>query len=343
MDMTLNQFQHCLVGAAQSPVRLPMMAWSAPGVGKSALIIQTAQLLREITGEHWGVIDERLSQLDSVDLRGVPDVQSGRTKFMPPDWLPDEERDGKRGILFLDELTLAEQSTQHAGYQLILDGALGSYTLPKGWIVVAASNRSQDKTGVGSLNSALMNRFAVHAEIVVDFESWAQWAADAGIRPEIVAFLSFRRELLHEYPEGGMPKGTRAFASPRTWAYASGLLDLQLPADEEHASLCGCVGRGPASEFAGFLQIYRNLPDIRALIADPDGSPLPTDPAVQYAIAACVSRMVDRHTFRACARLCERMAPEFAVLMVRQAVSRDETLKQAPGYSDFKITHQQTL
>ena len=41
----------------------------------------------------------------------------------------------------------------------------------------------------------LRNRF-VHLEFEVDAQEWSEWAIQAGIRPEVIAFLRFRPELL---------------------------------------------------------------------------------------------------------------------------------------------------
>jgi MoxR-like ATPase len=44
----------------------PVMAWGKPGVGKSAAVRQAA------TDHDAALVDIRLSQYDSVDLRGIP-------------------------------------------------------------------------------------------------------------------------------------------------------------------------------------------------------------------------------------------------------------------------------
>ena len=121
----------------------PVMLHGSPGVGKSQVVKQVADKL--------GIemIDLRLSQLDPVDLRGVPSVDKikvgktevGKTNWNVPSFLPTEGN----GILFLDEINSAAQATQAAAYQLVLDRKLGDYELPSGWAMVAAGNRSTDR------------------------------------------------------------------------------------------------------------------------------------------------------------------------------------------------------
>jgi hypothetical protein len=45
--------------------------------------------------------------------------------------------------------------------------------------------------------AALANRF-MHLNFEVDFEDWRVWATNAAVHPTVIAFLSLRRELLHD-------------------------------------------------------------------------------------------------------------------------------------------------
>jgi MoxR-like ATPase len=103
----------------------PVMLWGPPGVGKSDMIRQT--------GERHGapVIDIRLSQMEPSDLRGIPFRNGEFVEWAAPAILPDEERHGGEGILFLDEINSAPPSVSAAAYQLILDRRLGEYRCPR--------------------------------------------------------------------------------------------------------------------------------------------------------------------------------------------------------------------
>ncbi len=70
----------------------------------------------------------RLSQLDPVDLRGVPAIKNDQTVWMPPVFFPKDPN--SQGILFLDELNAAPPSVQAAIYQLVLNRRMGEYLLP---------------------------------------------------------------------------------------------------------------------------------------------------------------------------------------------------------------------
>ena len=93
----------------------PVMLWGPPGVGKSEMVAQVAK------SNSVEVIDIRLSQMEPSDLRGIPFRNNGSVEWAIPAMLPNTERHGETGILFLDEITSAAPSVSAAAYQLILD------------------------------------------------------------------------------------------------------------------------------------------------------------------------------------------------------------------------------
>ena len=97
----------------------PIMIWGPPGVGKSC-IIAAATARAGI-----GLVDVRLAQMEPTDLRGIPFRDGSNVQWAIPTLLPDRERHGWRGVLFLDEITSAVPTVTAAAYQLILDRRLG--------------------------------------------------------------------------------------------------------------------------------------------------------------------------------------------------------------------------
>jgi hypothetical protein len=196
--------------AAQQPV----FVWGGPGIGKSAVVKQLAEALK-ITLQ-----DVRALLLDPVDLRGLPFLgNDGRSKWATPEFLPQEGS----GILFLDELNAAPAMVQASCYQLVLDRKLGEYTLPEGWAIIAAGNRDSDRGATTRMPTPLRNRF-VHLDFEVDVHDWSDWAIHVGIRPEVIAFLRFRPELLSAFD-----RDTNAFPShvPGSLSPASSALAIR--------------------------------------------------------------------------------------------------------------------
>ncbi|RMD71780.1 MAG: MoxR family ATPase, partial [Gammaproteobacteria bacterium] len=235
----------------------PVMLWGPPGVGKSQMVAQI--------GKRHGVpvIDLRLSQMEPSDLRGIPFRVGDRVEWAVPSLLPDEERHGPFGILFLDEINAAPPTVSSAAYQLILDRRLGEYVVPEGWAIFAAGNRQGDRGVTYQMPAPLANRFA-HFEVEVNLDDWVAWALENGIDERIIAFLRFRPERLFQFDAAANPT---AFPSPRTWEFAHRALQkFDERPDLLGAALHGSIGQAAALEFMAFLRSLDQLPDIDAIL-----------------------------------------------------------------------------
>src|SRR5262245_8144949 len=205
--MTPDALATTLETLAAAGVRLSVMIWGPPGIGKSATVRAVAAKLGV------GLVDLRISQLAPTDLRGLPVPDSGVARWLPPEFLP---RKG-RGVLFLDEINLAPPAVQGIAQQLVLDRRVGSYTVPDGWFVWAAGNRREDRAATFDMPAPLANRF-LHFELEPDLDGFLRYAARNDLSHEIVAFLGFRPALLH-----ALDPSRPAWPSPRSWEMASQL------------------------------------------------------------------------------------------------------------------------
>ena len=249
-----------------------------PGVGKSSIVKQVALDLG------MAFIDIRAVLLDPVDLRGVPSIERGRTRFNPPDFLPKEGC--KDTIVFLDELDKAPMLTQCGLLQYALDKRIGEYVSPPNVTIIAAMNRQSDRAGSQKLNTALANRF-VHFHLQEDKEEWKEWALQADIHQSVRAYLDFRPSHLLDFDPA---RPGNAFASPRSWEFLStALKSLQasgVGGEVLAAAIAGCVGEGVGAEFSTFLRVYDKLPDVAAMLKNPTKAKIPEDASIRYAIMA---------------------------------------------------------
>jgi ATPase family associated with various cellular activities (AAA) len=307
--------------------RQPAFIWGAPGIGKSSVVAQLA------TSLNVALQDIRALLLDPVDLRGLPYVEDGRSRWAVPEFLPSNGS----GILFLDELNAAPAMVQAAFYQLVLDRRLGEYSLPDGWMIIAAGNRDSDRAQTTRMPTPLRNRF-VHLDFEVDAQEWSAWAISAGIRPEVIAFIRFRPQLLSAFD-----RDANAFASPRSWEFVSRILDGSPDSAVEHEMFAGAVGSGAATEFSGFLKMFRELPNIDAILLNPRGEPVPESPAAQYAVASALAHRASDTNFDRICHYLDRMPTEFRVLSVRDATLRDQKIKYTAGYTKWAVENHHVL
>ncbi len=256
----------------------PVMLWGPPGVGKSQMIAQIADR------HNAPLIDIRLSQMEPSDLRGIPFKNGETVVWAIPAMLPNKERHGEEGILFLDEITSAPPSVSAAAYQLILDRKLGEYEVPDGWAIIAAGNRQGDRGVTYSMPAPLANRFS-HYEVDVNLDDWVAWAYANQIDERIIAFLRFRQDLLFDFDPSQNPV---AFPSPRSWEYAHRALQKF---DENHDLLTGalqaCVGNAAGIELRAFIDSLDQMPDLDAIVKGED-IPAPKEIDLQYAVASAL-------------------------------------------------------
>jgi len=258
----------------------PVMLWGPPGVGKSQFIAQVA------AKHQVPLIDIRLSQMEPTDLRGIPFRVNDMVEWAIPAMLPDQERHGPTGILFLDEITSAAPTVSTAAYQLILDRRLGDYFIPDGWAIFAAGNRQGDRGVTYSMPAPLANRFT-HYEVEADLDDWVMWAHAYGIDERVIGFLRFRPDLLFNFDPAHNPI---AFPSPRSWEFA----DRALKKFTSMPTLLGdglqaCVGPAAGIELKAFIDSMDQLPDIDGIIQGSE-SQVPQGIDLQYGVAAALVR-----------------------------------------------------
>lgn len=232
-------------------IKRPIFIWGPPGIGKSDIVHQIA------SEQHRPVIDVRLSLWEPTDIKGIPYYNSTLNSmcWAPPVELPSDP--DSNAILFLDELNSAAPATQAAAYQLILNGRVGTYVLPKNVSIVAAGNRETDKGVTYRMPAPLSSRF-LHIELRTDFDDWLYWATANNIHEQVVGYISFAKQDLYDFD----PRSpSRSFATPRTWSFVSSLLkDDDLDDNTLTDLISGAVGEGLAVKFMAHRKVAKQMP-----------------------------------------------------------------------------------
>jgi MoxR-like ATPase len=235
------------------------MLWGTRGVGKSSIVHEVA--------EHYKVplVDLRLTTIEPVDLRGAiyADDLQGKTVWFPPEFLPTSEQPA--GILFLDELTAADQRLQISAYSLILDRKVGNYRLPEGWQVIAAGNASYHGTISHDMGTALADRM-FHFNVQTVIEAFLAHAVTKGFAPEVMAYLRVRPDKLDD-TQAQLANDHLVGASPRGWEDVSNVLKSGLSQTSQRTFVQGRIGAANAAEFFGVLRELQAGADVVALLA----------------------------------------------------------------------------
>ena len=341
--------------------RMAVCIAGQPGIGKSDM----ARLLAKRHSAR--LVDIRLSQYDSVDLRGIPSI---RNVVIPPQVLPGEHLSAQdiaalsthttttawnlpatlpfKGnpnfnendeliILFLDELGSAQPAVQAPAYQLTLDRSVGEHVLMDNVVIIAATNRDGDKGVHHRMATPLANRF-VWAELVPDVEASTLYAQEQGWPAVWSAFINFRKPLLSTFDDV-MQKAptTKAFATPRSWAKAMMFYaDQQMSLRTKQIAIAGSVGEGPAADFWSFVDIWQSVATyMPRILKEPTTVDLPTEMGLTYAIAVSVSGNMDTKNVATYHSYLVRLDPEYVILAWQLGINRDKALMGTPEFLDF--------
>jgi len=291
--------------------KLPVFIWGAPGIGKSSIVKQIA------AAKELEFIDLRLSLLDPTDLKGIPffNAETKEGVWAKPSFLPSVE--GSKGILFLDEINTAPPAVQASAYQLILDRKVGEYELPKGWSIVAAGNRENDRGVVYKMPPPLANRF-VHFEMEVDFDDWKTWAYSAKIESSIVAYLAYDKSMLFTFDATSNEK---SFATPRSWEYVDSIIKSGIEIELILDSISGAVGREAAIGYLSFKKVMRDLPDLNTVLDGTLTEIEEEDPKVMMALAiGLVNALLENNSEKVIDNVLKfslSLPGEFSIMLVK--------------------------
>ena len=298
----------------------PIMVWGAPGLGKSSIISEVASDLGI------GFIDIRLAQREPVDIRGLPVPGEESVKWLvSSDWPRDKN---SRGIILFDEITAADRSLQVAAYEFILDRRLGElYTVPDGWYICAAGNRTEDRAVTSTISSALANRF-MHLELGEDVETWLIWARKHDIRPEVMGFIRFSPQMLFRQKNENLERG---WPTPRAWERVSKMLEIMQNEDESlvRKMVYGLVGNRAGVEFMEFRKMSESFGDVKKMMTDPT-SPveIPTRADMRYALVTAMTYFLwrgrnapeENMLIDGFYRLCMELPSDFATMAMMDAI-----------------------
>lgn len=271
MSMTFKQTEQFLRQVLKSHWTRPVFLKGLPGIGKTSLVNQLGEEFDlEVRTVIW-------SQLAPVDVRGVPSVENGITKWNPPSFIPRDEN--SKGILFLDEFNMAPPAMQAIGQQLIQERQIGDVKIPKGWFIWATGNCSKSQAAVYDMPGPTRNRYSM-IDVEYNIDDFRSYAIRQGVDESILGFLSFQETYLHKMP-GDNEEGQ--FPTPRSWFFCDEMIKMNLRSINHLESV---IGTGVATEFVTYCEVLDKLPNKEEIFKGIDVQyEWPhKDPSLQFAI-----------------------------------------------------------
>jgi hypothetical protein len=317
----------------------PTLLKSAPGCAKTSLVEQACTDLGVRLIISHPVVNE------SVDYRGMPwiyhDKESGKPKalFVPFNQLEELVRATQKTVFFFDDLGQAPTSVQAACMQLILARSLNEHKISDHIVFFAATNRKQDKAGVGGILEPVKSRFHTIIEVDVHTDDWIDWAYKNGMPAGLVQYVRWRKGpgLMNFQPTLDISNSP----CPRTVSKVGEMLRNGVPEALRFDIFSGACGEAWAREFNGFLKIMESLPDIDEILKNPDKAKVPekTKADVIYAICGALIERATKENFKNIIAYSEKMPVEYALMVVRDCVLKNKSLSSTQAFQKWIREH----
>jgi DNA polymerase III delta prime subunit len=267
-----------------------------PGVGKTLGLEAIARALSSRLGYDFPSEIWSGPQIQAEDAAGlpVPDLESGTTRLLPLR-LGDKVMPARAGVLCIDEFGSISPSQEAAFLNLLQGGRLGERTVPSTVALGAMMNPEDCASNARGLSAAAANRF-LWINWRLDIGTWLDymrggqgfgvnvdvlkpnWEAKFGSQTKsiIASYIKRNPSCLLRVPQAH--NAGVAWPSPRSWDAASRVMAAIMSCGERkesdlvHLAVEGCVGKGDAESFMGWL-IDSKLPDPEELLANPKEAP----------------------------------------------------------------------
>lgn len=257
--------------------KIPLMVYGGFGIGKSMIPRQIFKdiakskkrefvLWEHTTDEqknemianaekYFVFCDQRIGQMDSTDLRGIPNMMdTDKLKTIPYAWVIYFTQPEADGVVFFDEINLAPPTVAGSAYQIINDRCISDRKLGDNVFCMGAGNRAEDKAHIFDMPMPLHDRFA-EVEIGINVDDWTEWAS-ANINPHLISFINWKPNRLYH---ADVKKGDKP-STPRSVERASKLLgDKDITDNHSFELVAIACGEAFATEFQAYAKYYSQL------------------------------------------------------------------------------------
>lgn len=281
--------------------KLALFIFGAFGIGKSFVVRDTAVEIAEkrarefvnwnrLTKEeklnvyaypekYFVLIDERLSEYDSSDIKGLPNFKDGQEtiEWKIPFWAKFLTLPNSDGIVFFDEINLATPLVISSVYKIIYDRIVNDSKINDNWLIVGAGNREEDRAFTHTLPAPVRDRGGEVELISPNVDDWTNWASQNSIDSRIIGFVNFKPSSMSNVDFNNNQK----FTTTRGLERLSCLIKSEKLGKKFELLCCSAIGEGIAKEFIAFCKIQEKL-NLDDIIKNPDKIKEVEDISVKY-------------------------------------------------------------
>ena len=267
-----------------------LFSWGTFGIGKSRTIKDEAELIakeKSKTFVDWNktdpkqkqeifnspekyfcLIDIRLSEYDSSDIKGLPDFQSSDKKsieFRVPFWALLLENPKSDGILLFDEINLATPLVMSSCYKIIYDRVINDGKINDNWLIIGCGNKQEDRANTQDVAPPLLDRGGEVELVVPSIDAWTEWAAKNDIDTRIIGFLNFKSSNLFVVDFND----TQKYTTSRGWERVSRLIKGENELETIELVSSSAISEGISKEFLAFCKLNSKI-DLNRIIEHPE-------------------------------------------------------------------------
>ena len=334
-------------------IKLAIFVYGAFGIGKSfavrdvskeiaetrarefvewnKLTKEKKQEVYEYPEKYFCLIDIRMSEQDSTDIKGLPDFRDGKETidWKIPLWEKYLIQENSDGILFLDEFNLGTPLILSSFYKVLYDRVVNDEKMSKNWLVVGAGNRDDDRGFTHTLPEPLRDRGGEVELTNPNVEDWTGWAIKNKIDSRIIGFVNFKPSSLHNVDFSNNQKNT----TERGFERLSCLTKNIKIGKEFELLCCSAIGEGIAREYIAFCKIQEKL-KLEEIIKNPKKIEKIEDISIKFFLVSAVAekykdKKVDFDKVMEISVVFDNMKnAEFVALLWRLSSSYTENFKK---------------
>jgi hypothetical protein len=341
MSLRLKEINQVMVRCYMSKANMLMLG--KPGIGKTCSIEHFVEKMRERIPDFkvWHFYGPTMSPMDIQ--AGMPDVATGTIKMYSNASIPNAyATPDVKGVVFIGEMLNTDPTTLKLLQKYVngedMNGVLRK---PDGVMVLADSNRLEDKAGVMQQFRALLNRFLT-VDVYTDENDNTEYAQKMEWHAMVQAFFRENPNLIDNYEKVFAADAGRGTASKQNdqmaeegkrgiWACMRGwnrVSDLEYTMEELGGGaitvdeITGSVGTGPGMQYHTFKQIVSRLASVEEVLANPEGVKIPEKIDELYALAMIVSLRCKAEDLKTIYTFAKRIQYDMQVFMLKTMMGR---------------------
>jgi len=306
---------------------------SLPGTGKTSLVNLAAQL------EEADLILGHPSVANPTTYQGYGFDAGDHAEHKPYGDLYKLMNVTKRTVYFADDFGQALDSVQAPFRQLFHGGELAGKKISDEVVIIIATNRKEDKSGVRGLMPIMKSAAAWMLELDPDIDGWSKWALANNINPEVIAYVRFDQDNFVNF------KATRDMSNypcPRTWEKVSDVLWDEYPEEVLPELFSGLVGEQAGAKFYDFHRKHKEMPNPDLIILKPDSAPIPDETSqtdILYATCVALAARAADDTIDSIIAYANRLPHEFSTMLVMDCVERLPETAACSAFQSWAVQH----